>query len=172
VTELPWVKEISVRLVDHFGADLINRSVALGQDFRQAFPGETDDDLSALRKKFLGKAFERRQELLMRYLLQNGHEPTWITRASLRDLIDLPLDEAGISLRNLYLITRRRIHPDQGEESLAFSSVDGTRLETGEFRSYLRKVSGARRNAELNGVVCRGLLAARKMKGTEKEEST
>jgi metal-sulfur cluster biosynthetic enzyme len=165
VAGLPWVKEVSVKLLDHFGADLINRSVALGQDFRQAFPGETDDDLSALRKKFLGKAFERRQELLMRHLLQNGHEPTWITQASLRDLIDLPLDEIGISLRNLYFITRRRLHPDHDEESLAFTSVDGAPLKTGEFHSYLRKVSGARRNAELNGIICRGLLAARKLKG-------
>ena len=73
---------------------------------------------------------------------------------------------------NLYLITLRRIRPDHDEEGLAFTSVDGAPLKTGEFRNYLRKVSGARRNAELNGIVCRGLLAARKLKGTEEKEST
>jgi len=57
VAELPWVEEVSVQLLDHFSADLINRGVALKQDFRDAFPGETDDDLTDLRKKFLGKAF-------------------------------------------------------------------------------------------------------------------
>src|SRR4030088_2843223 len=45
VTGLEWVSEVSVRLFDHFSADLINRSFALGQDFRDAVPGETDSDL-------------------------------------------------------------------------------------------------------------------------------
>src|SRR5580692_11276944 len=79
VTELPWVEKVTVELLDHFSADLINRGVALKQDFRDAFPGETDDDLSAIRLKFLGKAFERRQELLIRHLLANGRDPAWIT---------------------------------------------------------------------------------------------
>ena len=43
------------------------------QDFRDAFPGETDDDLASVRLKFLGKAFERRQELLIRHLLGAGY---------------------------------------------------------------------------------------------------
>src|ERR1700682_4971910 len=77
VTEISWVQAVKVELLDHFSADLINRGVALRHDFREAFPGETDDDLSAIRKKFLGKAYERRQELLMRYLLGHGCEPVW-----------------------------------------------------------------------------------------------
>ena len=81
VAELPWVENVTVRLLDHFSADLINRSVALRQDFRDAFPGETDDDLSEIREKFLGKAFERRQELLIRQLLANGYSATSITRS-------------------------------------------------------------------------------------------
>src|ERR1700751_4789342 len=81
VIELEWVSEVSVKLFDHFSADLINRGVALRQDFRDAFPGETDDDLSAIRQKFLGRAFERRQELLLRHLLAHGYRPDWIARA-------------------------------------------------------------------------------------------
>jgi len=69
VAELSWVNSVSVRLLDHFSAEMISRSVALKQEFRDAFPGETDDDLKLIRQKFLGKAFERRQELLMRHLL-------------------------------------------------------------------------------------------------------
>ncbi|PWT85171.1 MAG: hypothetical protein C5B58_03495, partial [Acidobacteria bacterium] len=34
VSELDWVGEVSVRLVDHFSAELINRGVARKQDFR------------------------------------------------------------------------------------------------------------------------------------------
>src|ERR1700736_6604956 len=89
VEELPWVEEVSVQLLDHFSATLINRGVALKQDFRDAFPGETDDDLASVRLKFLGKAFERRQELLIRHLLGAGYKGEWMTRASLKDLMGL-----------------------------------------------------------------------------------
>jgi metal-sulfur cluster biosynthetic enzyme len=161
VAELPWVEDVSVRLLDHFSADLINRGVALKQDFRDAFPGETDGDLTELRKKFLGKAFERRQELLVRHLLAAGYEPAWITQVTLGELMRQPLDTKGVGLRNLYVFIWRRIRPDSGEQGLAFTTVDGKPVEPGEFRTYLRKVAGVRRNADFNGLICRGLLAAR-----------
>src|ERR1700719_2333212 len=41
VMEMDWVRSVSVNLLDHFSADLINRGVALNQDFRDAFPGQT-----------------------------------------------------------------------------------------------------------------------------------
>ena len=161
VSELPWAENVTVELLDHFSADLINRGVAGRQGFRDAFPGETDDDLSAIRKKFLGKAFERRQELLMRHLLSNGYEPAWITEVSLRELISVPLEPEGIGLRNLYVFSRRRIHPGCGEESLAFTTVLGGPLDPSGFRDHLRRVTSVRRNAEFNGFICRSLLAAR-----------
>src|SRR6202162_445442 len=105
VAEIPWVQAVKVELLDHFSAILINRGVALRLDFREAFPGETDDDLSAIRKKFLGKAYERRQELLMRYLLGNGCEPVWFAELSLRELIFLPLEAEGMALRDLYVFS-------------------------------------------------------------------
>jgi metal-sulfur cluster biosynthetic enzyme len=162
VTEISWVQAVKVELLDHFSADLINRGVALRHDFREAFPGETDDDLSAIRKKFLGKAYERRQELLIRHLLGNGYEPAWFARTSLRELILLPMDLEGIALRNLYVFIWRRVRVGCAEESLAFTTVEGTALDPGEFRNYLRKVTSVRRNAEFNAFVCRGLLDARK----------
>ena len=161
VAGLEWVEDVSVKLLDHFSADLINRGVALKQDFRDAFPGETDGDLTDLRKKFLGKAFERRQELLLRHLLATGYEPAWITQVTLRELMRQPLDVRGDGLRNLYVFISRRIRPNSGEQGLAFTTVDGMPVEPGEFRTYLRKVAGVRRNADFNGLICRGLLAAR-----------
>jgi metal-sulfur cluster biosynthetic enzyme len=161
VTEISWVQNVKVELLDHFSAELINRGVALRQDFRDAFPGETDDDLSAIRKKFLGKAYERRQELLIRHLLGNGYGPVWFARASLRELISLPLEAEGIGLRNLYVFSWRRIHAACAEESLAFTTVDGTELDPTEFQNYLRRVTSVRRNAEFNAFICRGLLRAR-----------
>jgi hypothetical protein len=64
-------------------------------------------------------------------------------------------------LRNLYVFISRRIRPSSGEQGLAFTTVDGMPVEPGEFRTYLRKVAGVRRNADFNGLICRGLLAAR-----------
>ena len=161
VTEIPWVRAVEVELLDHFSADLINRGVALRHDFRDAFPGETDGDLSEVRKKFLGKAYERRQELLIRHLLGNGFEPVWFARVSLQELILLPLASKGIGLRNLYLFSWRRIRAGCAEESLAFTTVEGTPLDPADFRNYLRRVASVRRNAEFNAFICRGLLEAR-----------
>jgi metal-sulfur cluster biosynthetic enzyme len=161
VTSLGWVRDVSVKLFDHFSADLINRSVALRQDFRDAFPGETDDDLSAIRQKFLGQAFERRQELLLRYLSTRGYDGDWIASVLLSELVDLPLDQEGISLRNLYLFIRRKIDPNAGENALAFNTQDGMPLNTQELKSYLRKIAATRRNAEFNGFICRSLLSER-----------
>jgi metal-sulfur cluster biosynthetic enzyme len=170
VTALEWVKDVSVRLFDHFSADLINRSVALRQDFRDAFPGETDDDLSAIRQKFLGQAFERRQELLLQYLMARGYGPDWIARASLSELSGLELDQEGIARRNLYLFILRRMDPDAGEEALAFITQDGMPLNSQELKSYLRKIAATRRNAEFNGFICRSLLSER-VKRSQSENS-
>jgi len=161
VTALEWVRDVSVRLSDHFSADLINRSVALRQDFRDAFPGETDDDLSAIRQKFLGQAFERRQELLLQYLMARGYGPDWIARASLSELIGLELDQEGIALRNLYLFILRRMDPHAREEALAFTMANKRPLDNQDLRTYLRKIAATRRNAEFNGFICRSLLSER-----------
>jgi metal-sulfur cluster biosynthetic enzyme len=161
VTEIPWVRNVKVELLDHFSAELINRGVTLRQDFRDAFPGETDDDLSTLRQTFLGKAYQRRQELLIRHLLGKGSPPVWFTKASLRELLSSPLEPEGVALRNLYVFSWRRIRTGCAEESLAFTTVDGTALDPSEFPNYLRRVANVRRNAEFNGFICRGLLEAR-----------
>ena len=48
-----------------------------------------------------------------------------------------------------------------GNTFTPFTTADGKPLEPSEFRTYLRNVSGVRRNQEFNGLICRGLLAAR-----------
>jgi metal-sulfur cluster biosynthetic enzyme len=162
VGELPWVARVSVTLLDHFSAELINRGVALKRGFRAAFPGETDDDLNAVRQKFLGKAFERRQELLIRYLLNGGYKAAWIVHLNLAELLELALEPEGERLRGLYVFAWRRINSAQGDGTLAFVASDGSPLDLIELPGYLRKIGGVRRNAEFNGIICRSLLAERK----------
>jgi metal-sulfur cluster biosynthetic enzyme len=171
VGELPWVDDVTVGLLDHFSAELINRSVGLRQDFRDAFPGETDDDLSEIRKKFLGKAFERRQELLVRHLLANGLPAARITRLTLHELMSLPLSGEGAGLRNLYLYIWRKIQHGRTNETLAFITLDGQPLDPDVFTGYLRRLATVRRNAEFNGFICRSLLAARNNAASEKSHA-
>jgi metal-sulfur cluster biosynthetic enzyme len=161
VSELDWVAGVSVRLVDHFSAELINRGVARKQDFRDAFPGETDDDLSALRQKFLGQAYERRQELLLKHLFGQGYNPTLILGMRLSELLGLALDQQGTALRALYLFIWHKIHPGAGDDVLAFTTMEGTPVDPDDLKNYLRKIAGARRNAAFNGFICRSLLAER-----------
>ena len=163
VSNLSWVRSVSVKLCDHFCANLINRGVEQRQDFRDAFPGETDGDLDALRRKFLGQAFQRRQEMLIRYLLRAGYDSDWIKDASVNDLMVAPLDEQGDRLRNLYLIMWRRIRRSSAvEHERAFTTENLEPLPPGQLNVYLRKISAARHNAEFNGVFCRSVLTMRK----------
>jgi metal-sulfur cluster biosynthetic enzyme len=162
VGELPWVNHISVVLLDHFSAPLINRSVTMNLDFREAFPGETDGDLAPLRKTFLGKAFERRQELLLTYLRRKGHSADGLISLRLGDLTGLSLDFEGAGVRSLYLFARRKVHPDHGAETPAFLTLEGAALDAAHFPEHLRHLRGVRITADSNGALCRGLLAARK----------
>jgi metal-sulfur cluster biosynthetic enzyme len=163
VSELDWVAGVTVRLVDHFSAELINRGVARNQDFRDAFPGETDDDLSAIRGKFLGQAYERRQELLLKHLFGLGYELASILGLRLSELLSLALDQQGTALRALYLFVWRKIHSDAGEEAMAFTMLEGTPVDPRDLKNYLRKIAGTRRNAAFNGFICRSLLAERRL---------
>lgn len=162
VAQLSWVQGVTVRLRDHFSAELINRGVTLRQGFRDAFPGESNDDLQAVRQKFLGKSFERRQELLVRHLLGAGQTPEGLTGLSLRGLLELPLKAEGERLRALYAFAWRRLWPGWPEERLAFVTLKGEPLAPGELPRHLRKLAGVRRNADFNGGICRSLLAERK----------
>jgi metal-sulfur cluster biosynthetic enzyme len=162
VLNLSWVRNVSVKLRDHFCANLINRGVEQRQDFRDAFPGETDGDLDALRRKFLGQAFQRRQEMLIRYLLRAGYDSDWIRNVSLEDLLCAPVDAEGNRLRNLYLFMWRRIHANHAvEDKRAFTTENLEPLPPGQLNVYLRKISAARHNAEFNGVFCRSVLTVR-----------
>jgi hypothetical protein len=102
-------------------------------------------------QKFLGKAFQRRQELLLRYLLAHGCSPECIAGVRLSELLEMQLGREGASLRNLYLFILRRIRPDIEEEALAFTTLEGMPMDSLDLKSYLRKIAAVRRNAEFNG---------------------
>jgi metal-sulfur cluster biosynthetic enzyme len=154
VSTLPWVRHVNVTLGEHMYADKINHGLANRLSFQATFGNEATADLDELRRTFLVKAFQRRQEALLRHLLAHGHKPATMTFTNLQSL---PLDEQGAKLRMRY-IDKREICARPGE-SRAFVDAGGNSL--GELVSYLRTLERVSINAEFNGALCRGLLATR-----------
>jgi metal-sulfur cluster biosynthetic enzyme len=154
VATLPWVRRVDVTLGEHMYAEKINHGLANRLSFQATFGNEASAELDELRTTFLVKAFQRRQEALLRYLIDHGHQPATMMLA---DLQSLPLDEQGARLRTRYL-ERRDICARPGEPH-AFTDAHGSPLN--ELAAYLRTLERVSINAEFNGALCRGLLAAR-----------
>ncbi|WP_052299191.1 iron-sulfur cluster assembly protein [Thermaerobacter marianensis] len=92
---LPWVERVEVRLADHFFADEINQGVNRGLPFHQAFPDLATAGLEELAEAFRIKAFLRRQERLVRWLLDRGWNQEAILRLRVGDLVQLQDELAG-----------------------------------------------------------------------------
>jgi metal-sulfur cluster biosynthetic enzyme len=157
VAALPWVTRVSIRLDDHMFIDAINEGIAAGKDFADAFPTEAQMNLAGIRLNFGLKSFDRRQEALLRHLLALGHDPKQILALEVSGLGRLTLDGEGDALRTRYL-ERRNL---AGHLPLAFVTRDGTPLSAATLNMYLRNIRRVGLNAEFNGALCRGLLAAR-----------
>jgi len=71
VSELAWVKRVDVMLQDHFHDEEINEGIKHGKTFQTAFPDATDG-LDDLRETFRVKAFQARQERVLRWLIRKG----------------------------------------------------------------------------------------------------
>jgi metal-sulfur cluster biosynthetic enzyme len=154
VATLPWVRQVKVTLGEHMYAEKINHGLANGLSFQATFGNEASAELDELRRTFLLKAFQRRQEALLRYLIERGHQPAGI---ALIELKALPLDAQGARLRTRYL--EKRDICTKPNEPRAFVDTCGNPIE--DLNPYLRTLERVSINAEFNGALCRGLLAAR-----------
>lgn len=169
-SELPWVNAVSVELGEHMYADTINQGVAQGRSFQEAFGEEADGGLDEVRRTFLLKAFQRRQEALLLHLLETGHGAEWIVGLTIGDLERMMLAEdaspdtpANAGFRKLarrYLLRRSVPGPfDAG--SRVFVTTADEPLQVEGFAVYVKGLRRVRVNAEFNGALCRGLLAVR-----------
>jgi metal-sulfur cluster biosynthetic enzyme len=164
VLGLPWVRRAGIHLDEHMYGEAINDGIAHGKDFTEAFPAEDGQDLSAIRRNFALKSFERRQEPLLRHLLAADHTPEAIATLSLAGLEALVLDDEGAALRTRYLERRhwpQDILTDGEGARFAFVTREGERLMPETLGIYLRHIRRIGLNAEFNGALCRGLLASR-----------
>lgn len=159
VAALPWVTGVTVVLGEHMYAEKINHGIATGLSFRETFGAEAGGDLEELRQTFLAKAFQRRQEALLRHLLAEGCSEEMVADLTLTALGGLDLSGEGERLRTRYL-DRRHVCALPGE-SRAFVDRTGQRLAPSGLRVYIQALATVGINAEFNGILCRGLLAAR-----------
>lgn len=159
VATLPWVTRVEVTLGEHMYAEAINDGLDRGASFQETFGAAADGNLDELRHTFLVKAFQRRQEALLRHLLSAGMGAAGVAALTLRALGELDLTEAGSRLRRRYAERRHICAP--ATQALAFVDANGAPLTPGELPAYLTSLSRVSTNAEFNGALCRGLLAAR-----------
>ncbi len=160
VGALPWVSRVEVTLGEHMYADTINAGLSAGLGFREAFGAAACGDLDDLRRTFLVKAFQRREEALLRHLAGHGLDAEALAALSLEALEALPLDADGERLRRRYL-ERRGVVAGPAGRSEAFLDEAGAPLSAQRMPEYLRMLGRVGINTAFNGALCRSLLAAR-----------
>jgi metal-sulfur cluster biosynthetic enzyme len=154
VGALSWVRQVDIILGEHMYAEKINHGLANRLSFQATFGSDASAELDELRRIFLVKAFQRRQEALLRHLIKQGLEPAALTLEALQTL---PLNDEGSRLRARYL-DKRDVCAGFGEQR-AFVDISGNAVT--DLAGYLRTLERVSINAEFNGALCRGLLAAR-----------
>ena len=162
VAALPWATRVGVYLADHMDDVKINQGLAGGLSFSQTFGAEATGNLEALRRTFAVKAFQRRQEKLLRHLLDTGHTAEALLASSLEQLAVLALDDAGQALRTRYVERRGVVeHGVLDARARAFVDEHGAALIANTLTQYLRAMRLVGVNTEFNGALCRGLLQQR-----------
>jgi metal-sulfur cluster biosynthetic enzyme len=156
VRRLPEVRDVTIKLEDHYTGAEINAALGRGDGFTGAFPGETaDDDLAALRELFLRKALVGRQSRLCEMLLRHGATPEEVAAHRLEDLpTDVPDAQRCIELR-------RHLGLRDDPKAPAFVLPDGQPLAAREVKRWLRTARLVRMSLEVNGGICRSLLQVR-----------
>ena len=146
IARVPGVKSVRVELEDHFTGREINAAVAEGDGFGDAFPGETEGELDALRALFQRKALLAREGRL----LWSVPDPA---SARLRDL-------SGPDAARCRAL-RRALGIDAGDDAPAFVTGDGTPLGADDIARFTRMASLTALSLETNGGICRDLLRVR-----------
>jgi metal-sulfur cluster biosynthetic enzyme len=154
VGRLSEVREVTILLEDHCTDDEINAAVNRGEAFAQAFPGETEGELDALRRLFQRKALVARQSRLCEALLAGGATPEELTAQRVADLPDDPDARRCLELR-------RQLGIPWDDDAAAFVLPDGGAIAAGDLRRWLRTARLIRTSLESNGGICRSLLRVR-----------
>jgi metal-sulfur cluster biosynthetic enzyme len=148
------VGDVTVILDDHYTGDEINGSIARDERFADAFPGETEGELDALRLLFRRKALLARQGRVCQALLKEG-----LSEAAIVALDVEALPDSREARRCLQL--RGELDLPCGCDTPALIAGDGGRLPAETLRTWLRRAGLVSLSLESNGGICRSLLRVR-----------
>jgi metal-sulfur cluster biosynthetic enzyme len=154
VRGLPGVRGVTVVLEDHYTGDEINAAVGRGEGFAQAFPGETEGELDALRELFHRRALVARQSRLCEALLAGGATAEEVTA---RRVADLPDEHDAHRCLEL----REHLGIPTGADAPAFVLPDGAPIAAPDLTHWMRTAQLVRTSLEANGGICRSLLRIR-----------
>lgn len=163
VDALPWVNNSNVWLEDHMAAEEMNAAVNAGGSFSDAFDELVgSEDLEALREKFDCKAFQRRQEVVIKALIAEGQSTEDILSTPLSALLEFTFDDVEIMRqtgRYLDLLKCKKLATNPGD--LAFPTYEGAAIPEQGFKAYMDLLRSVRINMEFSGSLCRGLKRSR-----------
>jgi metal-sulfur cluster biosynthetic enzyme len=154
VRRVPGVRGVTVVLEGHYTGAEINAAVGRGAAFDQAFPGETEGELGALRELFQRKALVARQSVLCEALLAGGATHEEVSARRVADLRDDPDARRCIELRG-------QLRIPTGDDDPAFVLPDGAPIAAADLPRWLRAARLMRTSLEANGGICRSLLRVR-----------
>lgn len=160
---LPWVGQAVVMLQDHMSADEMNAAVNSGASFGSVFEGlHPGEDLAALREKFDVKAFQRRQEVVIKALIALGYSQELLIDLTLAELEQVALpnpEDARQALRYLQILKSKLLAANPRDRALP--TYQGLPLTVDGFSTYMGLLRSVRINMEFSGSLCRGLKASR-----------
>jgi len=163
VDALPWVGRTVVQLQDHMAADEMNAAVNAGGAFSDAFTElRGDQDLEALRDKFERKAFQRRQEVVIKALIAADQSVSDILAMPLGVLLETAFkDEEDLRQTGRYLDLLHSRGLAVQDSDPAFVTCDKEPIKEEGFKSYMDLLRSVRINMEFSGSLCRGLKRSR-----------
>ncbi|WP_158735907.1 iron-sulfur cluster assembly protein [Alteribacillus sp. YIM 98480] len=163
VSELPWVTQVEINLIEHSESEKVNRGVNSFYSFEEMFSDKTDGTgLNELRHIFKVKAFYGRQERLLRYLLKNDRSKEDILELTKQTLIPFTRNDRTLEeLMKSYLNIREKLNLDNSKTVKLITDEFGKPLTIEQFNDHLLHARRSRLTMEFNGHYCQTLLQTR-----------
>ncbi len=162
VEGLDWVRRAEIALTNHCNAEEINRGIGGNLSFAETFPGQTEAELDDLRATFRRKAYQGRQEKILRYLMAEGYTTERLADLTMGDLTSLVIADSKFeTLRARYAEIRCEFGGPDASDDIAFTTPEGDAIDVNNFKQYLTVLRRVRINTQFNANMCKSLLDAR-----------
>ena len=140
-------------LPDHIAAAKMSAAINSGASFGSVFADlPPDEDLDTLREKFDVKAFQRRQEVVIKALIANGFLP-----AEIVTMPRVPVESTNFANAAMTCQKARYLAPNPDDR--AFPTYHGASIT--DYPTYMDLLRLVRINMEFSGSLCRGLKRSR-----------